>query len=50
MDETPQGLRARVTHLRELAEALTDQQTKEAIEDMIEELEQRLRELEDRDP
>jgi hypothetical protein len=45
-DETPEELRARVTHLRQLADALTDQQTKEAIEDMIEELEQRLRELE----
>jgi hypothetical protein len=45
MDETPQGLRDRIDHLRQLADALTDQQAKEAIEDMIEELERRLREL-----
>ena len=46
MDETPQRLRDRIAHLHQLADALTDQRVKDAIEDMIEELEQRLREWE----
>jgi benzoyl-CoA reductase/2-hydroxyglutaryl-CoA dehydratase subunit BcrC/BadD/HgdB len=46
MDETPQGLRDRIAHLHQLVDALTDQRVKDAIEDMIEELEQRLREWE----
>jgi hypothetical protein len=46
MDETPKELRARIAHLQQLADGVTDRQVKDAIEDMIAELEQRLRELE----
>jgi hypothetical protein len=45
MDETPLGLRAEIAHLQHLAEGVTDQQVKDGIAKMIEELEQRLRDL-----
>jgi hypothetical protein len=48
-DETPQGLRERIAHLRQLAGALTDQQMKDAIAEMLEELELRVRRLENGD-
>jgi hypothetical protein len=50
MDETPKGLRARIAHLQHLADGLTDRQVKDAIAKMIEELEQRLRQLENPEP
>jgi hypothetical protein len=45
MDETSEGLRSEIAHLRRLAAGVTDQQVRDAIAKMIEELEQRLREL-----
>jgi polyhydroxyalkanoate synthesis regulator phasin len=50
MDETPQGLRDRIAHLRQLADSITDRQVIDAIAKMIEELEQRLRQLENPEP
>jgi peptide subunit release factor 1 (eRF1) len=49
LDETPQGLRDRLARLRRLADGVTDQQVKDAIAQMIEELELRLRRLENGD-
>jgi hypothetical protein len=46
MDETPQVLRDRIAHLLRLADGVTDRQIKDAIAEMIAELEYRLRELE----
>ena len=42
MDETSEGLRSEIAHLRRLAAGITDQQVKDAIAKMIEELERRL--------
>ncbi len=47
MEETPHELRDRIAHLHRLAEGVTDRQVKDAIPTMIEELEQRLQELEE---
>ena len=41
MDDTPKGLRARIAHLRQLADGVTDRQVKDAIAGMIGELERR---------
>ena len=41
MDETSEGLRSEIAHLRRLAAGVTDQQVRDAIAKMIEELEQR---------
>ena len=49
MDDTPKGLRARIAHLRQLADGVTDRQVKDAIAKMIEELERRLQEVENPD-
>jgi chaperonin cofactor prefoldin len=49
MDETPQQVRDKIDHYRQLANALTDQRAKDAIEDMIAELDRRLQELENDD-
>ena len=48
MDKTPRELRARITHLHQLADGVSDQQVKDAIAKMIDELEQRLHELENK--
>jgi hypothetical protein len=49
MDETPQQVRDKIDHYRQLANALTDQRAKDAIEDMIAELDRRLQQLENDD-
>jgi hypothetical protein len=49
MDETSEGLRSEIAHLRRLATGVTDQQVKDAIAEMIDELERRLAELHRRD-
>jgi hypothetical protein len=48
--ETPAEVRAEIEHLRRLADSVTDHQVRDAIRKMIAELEQRLRDLEDRRP
>jgi hypothetical protein len=50
MDETPKELRARIAHLQQLADGVTDRQVKDAIAKMIGELEQRLQQLETPEP
>jgi hypothetical protein len=45
VDETADGLRAEIDHLRRLIQLVTDAQVRAEIQKMIEELEQRLREL-----
>jgi hypothetical protein len=45
-DETPETLRAEIDHQRRLAQLVTDAGVRAEIEKMIEELERRLRELE----
>ena len=47
-DETPETLRAEIDHHRRLAQLVTDAGVRAEIEKMIEELERRLRELEER--
>jgi hypothetical protein len=49
VDETSEGLRSEIAHLRRLAAAVTDQQVKDAITKMIAELEQRLLEMDQRE-
>jgi hypothetical protein len=49
MDETSEGLRSEIAHLRRLAAGVTDQQVKDAIAKMIAELERRLQELDQQD-
>ena len=49
MDETSEGLRSEIAHLRRLAAGVTDQRVKDAIEKMIEELERRLKDLDQRE-
>lgn len=48
VDETPETLRAEIDHYRRLAPFVTDARAKAEIEKMIQELEQRLRDLEER--
>jgi polyhydroxyalkanoate synthesis regulator phasin len=45
LDETPQQVRDRIDHFRQLAKALTNQRVKAALEEMIAELERRLQAL-----
>lgn len=47
-DETPETLMAEIDHLRRLARLVTDAGVRAEIEKMIEELERRLRDLEER--
>jgi hypothetical protein len=47
-DETPETLRAEIDHQRRLAQLVTDAGVRAEIEKMIEELERRLRALEER--
>jgi polyhydroxyalkanoate synthesis regulator phasin len=49
-DETPETLRAQIDHQRRLAQLVTDAGVRAEIEKMIEELERRLRELENGEP
>jgi hypothetical protein len=49
-DETVNKLRAEIDHLRRLADSITDAQVRAEIRKMIEELEERLRELDERGP
>jgi hypothetical protein len=42
MDETSEGLRSEIAHLRRLSSGVTDQRVKDEIAKMIEELERRL--------
>jgi transcription elongation GreA/GreB family factor len=48
VDETLEALRAEIDHHRRLAQLVTDAGVRAEIEKMIEELERRLRELEER--
>jgi hypothetical protein len=48
VDETLEALRAEIDHHRRLAQLVTDADVRAEIEKMIQELERRLRELEER--
>lgn len=44
-DDTAESLQAEIVHLERLASGVTDQRTRDALRAMIEELQQRLRDL-----